>query len=102
MLRSLSPASPNHRSHDDGDANLPSVHVSGLGGNINELIHRQQDKVHANVHMDWPEAGEGRADRETRHAILSQRRVEATLRSEFFHQTFSRTPDRFEIIDTDI
>ena len=59
------------------------------------------EKIHADVDVDRPHAGHGRADRHAGHGVLGQRRAEDALRAEHIDQAARRPLDRLVIVDVE-
>ena len=70
MLRALAPRFADHAAHHQRHLDLAAVHVAAFGGDVDELVHAQHQKVHADVHVDRPHAGHRRADRNAGHGVF--------------------------------
>ena len=99
MLSALPPGFADHAAHDHRHLDLALVHVARLGGDIDQLVHRQHQKIHADVNMDRPHAGHRRPDRDPGHGVFGQRRAEHPLGPEFLDQSAGRALDTLVVID---
>ena len=81
-----------------GTLDLPAVHVAALGGDVDELVHRQHQEVHADVDVDRPQPGQGHADGRAGHGVLGQRRAEDALRAVLLDQAARRALDRLGVV----
>ena len=85
VLRPLAPALADHRAHHQRHVHLAAVHVAALGGDVDELVHRQHQEVHADVDVDRPQPGQRHADGRAGHGVLGQRRAEDALGAVLLH-----------------
>jgi hypothetical protein len=101
VLGALPPGFADDGAHDQRHLDLAAVHVAGLGGDVDELVHAQHQEVHADMHMDRPHAGHGGTDGDTRHRVFRQRRGEDAARAELLEQAARGSLDRLVIVDVE-
>ena len=99
VLRALPPGLADHAAHDQRHLDLAVIHVAALGRDVDELVHAQHEEIHADMDMDRPHAGHGRADGDAGHGIFRQRRAEHAFRAEDIDQAARRALDRLVIVD---
>ena len=71
--------------HDRG-GHLAARHVAGLGGGIDDLVHRLHGEVERHELDDGLQPRERRADAEAGKSMLGDRRVDHAMRAEFLQQ----------------
>ena len=98
MLGTLAPTLADHRPDDERHADLPAVHVPALGRDVDELVHRQHQEVHADVDVDRAQAGHRHADRGPGHAVLGERRPEDALGAILLDEPARRPLDRLGVV----
>ena len=98
VLGALAPALADHRAHHQRHVDLAAVHVTALGGDVDELVHRQHQEVHADVDVDRPQPGQGHADGRAGHGVFRQRRAEDALGAILFDQAARRALDGLGIV----
>ena len=98
MLRALAPAFADHGTNHHRHGGAAAVHVTAFGGHVDELVHGQHQKVHADMHVDRPHARQGGADGDAGHGVFGQRRAEHALRSVLFRQTARRPLNRLGVV----
>ena len=70
VLGSLAPAFPNHAPDHQRRLNRAPVHEAQLGGHVDQLIHAKKKKIHADVDVNGPQPGKGRADGHAGHPLF--------------------------------
>ena len=98
VLRALAPALADHRAHHQRHAAPAAVHVAALGGDVDELVHRQHQEVHADVDVDRPQPARAPADGGAGHGVLRQRRAEDALGAVLLDQPARRALDRLGVV----
>ena len=101
MLRALPPGFADHAAHDQRHLDLAVIHVAALGRDIDELVHAQHEEVHADMDVNRPHPGHGRADGDAGHGIFRQRRAKHPFRTEDIDQAAGRSLDRLVVVDVE-
>jgi len=101
VLVGLAPAAA-----DDGADHHRHFHraagaVGMRGDHVDELVHAEQQEVHAHVHVDRPHAVDRRAQAEPGHGVLGELRAEAAGRAELLHQALGAVEDALVVADVD-
>ena len=81
----------------DGAAHLAARHVAGLGGGIDDLVHRLHGEIPGHEFHDGLEAVERRADAQAGKAMLGDRRVDHAAVAEFLQQALAKSCRRPDI-----
>ena len=100
VLRALPPAAADHNANQHRTAHRAAEHVAVLGGQIDDLVHRQKGEVRPDMGGDRVVTDQGCTDRGPRHRLFHQRRVEYPLRPKLGCEAGRRTKDAFEVVDT--
>ena len=99
MLRPLPPAAADDDADQHRTAHQPAKHVAVLRGQVDDLVHRQEGEVGADVRGDRIVADQRRADCHAGHALFHQRHVEHAGRAVLLGQSRRRAEDAFEVVD---
>src|SRR3546814_3943624 len=74
---------------DDRAAHLAAGHVEGLGGGVDELVHRLHGEIEGHELDDRPQTAEGGTDAKPGEAVLGNRGVDHAPLAEFVEQTLA-------------
>ena len=99
MLRALAPAAADDDADQHRAAHEPAEHVAVLGSQVDDLVHRQEGEVGADVRGDRIIPDQRRADRDTGHALFHQRRIEHSCGAVFLGKAGRRTEDALKVVD---
>src|SRR4051794_33298473 len=97
VLTALAPRAADDGANDEWDVHLAARRVAVRANHIDELIHRQQEKVDPHVDVDGALSVEGGAEGETRHRIFAGGRVEAAVLAEALEDS-RRRPEAVRVI----
>ena len=100
VLRALPPATSNDDADQHRTAHDAAEHVAVLGSEIDDLVHRQESEIGADMRGDGVITDQRRADGDARHALFHKRHVEDALGSVFFGKAGRRTEDALKVVDT--
>src|SRR5579871_3479987 len=98
MLRSLAPASSNHRADCEWHFHSTAEHVTTFGGDIHNLVHRQKHEIHSDMRVDRSHTGQSHADCHTCHSVFRKRRVHHAIVSETLKKTFRCADKTFVVV----
>src|SRR5262249_59499561 len=98
VLGALPPRLADHAAHDHRHAHRAAVHVVRLCRHVDELVHAEHEKVHADVHVHGTHSGHRRTYAEAGHGVFRQRRCEHPLRTEPFEQTLCGALDALVVV----
>ena len=99
MLRALPPAAADDDADQHRAAHQPAEHVAVLGGQIDDLVHRQEGEVGADVRGDRVVPDQRRTDCDPGHALFHQGHVEYPCRAVLLGEARRRTEDALKVVD---
>ena len=100
VLRSLTPASTDDDADQHRAAHDAAEHVAVLGGQIDDLVHRQEGEIGADMRGDGIVADQRRADGDAGHALFHERHVEHALGPVFLGEVRRRAEDALKVVDS--
>ena len=101
VLGALPPGLSDHAAHYQRHLDLAVIHVAALGCDVDELVHAQHEEIHADMDVNRPHPGHGRADGDAGHGIFGERRAEHPIRTEDIDQAARRPLDRLVVVNVE-